>query len=181
MIGLSNKKVKLVGYSEDWAGLYQTEADNLKRLLKDNVVSIQHVGSTSIPNMMFAKPIIDIAVGIETIEQLGKVKEILLANDYYYNENAGDTDRWFFAKGKAENRMFNIHVELIEGVSWNNHINFKNFMIKHPEYVSKYCDVKKELASRYRDDRLKYTEGKAEFIQSVLKMEDRDKEIEVKL
>lgn len=168
MIGLSNKKVLLVEHSDDWMHYYEVEAHKLKKLLKGCYVSIQHIGSTSILNL-WAKPIIDIAIGVSSEKMMVKVKNLLILHGYNYCKNSGDIDRLFFAKGGAENRTHNIHVDIFEGRSWHNHIDFRDFMNNNPEYVKLYSELKKNLAIKYKDDRIKYTEAKDDFIQGVLK------------
>ena len=44
----------------------------------------------------------------------------------------------------------------------------KKYLIEHPEYIQKYCDLKEKLAKQYTNDRPKYTKGKDEFIKSVI-------------
>lgn len=77
-----------------------------------------------------------------------------------------------FPQGKRNDRIYNIHVEILGGESWRNHIVFRRKLLNHPEWVKQYCDLKRELALKYPDDRLKYTEGKAQFIKSVLNSDE---------
>jgi GrpB-like predicted nucleotidyltransferase (UPF0157 family) len=46
---------------------------------------------------------------------------------------------------------------------------FRDYLRAHGEIVEKYEQIKKELAHRYRENREAYTEGKAAFIEGVLK------------
>ncbi len=47
-------------------------------------------------------------------------------------------------------------------------VAFRDRLRSDPEVASKYVALKLELAARYRDDRLAYTEGKTEFIEATL-------------
>ena len=47
---------------------------------------------------------------------------------------------------------------------------FKKYLLEHPEYIKKYCDLKQELATKYADERPKYTKGKTDFITNVIKL-----------
>jgi GrpB-like predicted nucleotidyltransferase (UPF0157 family) len=51
--------VVVVEYDGEWPELFQREVQRIRELLGDAVVSIEHVGSTSVPGLA-AKPIIDI-------------------------------------------------------------------------------------------------------------------------
>lgn len=171
-MGLASNVVELSSYMNEWNKLFEKEKKILSELLGDNVKEIIHVGSTSIPYIECAKPVIDIAVGVENSEKLQDVKKILVEKGNYHNPNAGDSDRLYFAKGKRNDRIYNIHVEILGGESWRNHIVFRRKLLNHPEWVKQYCDLKRELALKYPDDRLKYTEGKAQFIKSVLNSDE---------
>lgn len=52
---------------------------------------------------------------------------------------------------------------------WKNHICFRDYLRLNTESVEEYSRLKKELATKYEDDRIKYTSAKNEFISSVLK------------
>lgn len=171
-MGLASDKVKLSRYSEQWNELFQKEKKELESLLGKQV-QIVHVGSTSIPQIRYAKPVIDIAIGVYDMQQMEEAKKILLNKGYYHNPNAGAEDRLYFAKGNQEDRLYNIHVELIGEISWNNHIDFKRIIIENPEYINQYCNLKVKLAAEFPNDRLKYTQGKAAFIKEVLELKDK--------
>ena len=64
MLGLSKNSVVLYPHSEEWNNLFEKEKINLYNCIKEYVIDIQHVGSTSIIGM-YAKPIIDIVVAIK--------------------------------------------------------------------------------------------------------------------
>lgn len=168
-MGLASNIVILNAYNEEWDKLFVTEKIILSGILEGIYRDIVHVGSTSIPNIPCAKPVIDIAVGVHDYECMQQAKLLLLNYGYYHNPRAGSEDRLYFAKGNSDNRIYNIHVEIIDGVSWKNHIKFKEFLIKNPQYITKYCELKKKLASEFYDDRDKYKEGKSKFIEDILK------------
>ena len=174
VLGLSNKKVTLVEHSEEWKIDFEKEAKKLQCLLGELAIDIQHVGSTSIPGMI-AKPIIDIAIAVEKVQSFAKVKHILCTEGYFWIESAGSKDRLFFAKGEEANRTHNIHVELYGGESWRYHIEFRDFLIAHAEYALEYCNLKKKLAQKYKDERLKYTESKDKYIKNVLEVANLNK------
>lgn len=168
LLGLSNKKVFLTNFSDEWKEEYEKEARRLRKLLGKWDVHIQHIGSTSIPNMC-SKPIIDIAIGVKTENDMQEIKELLIKKGYNYCSDAGSIDRSFFAKGEEQCRTHNIHVEMYGGISWQNHIMFRDYMIDHPEVAMEYGCLKRTLAKMYGNERKKYTEAKDDFIKSILK------------
>lgn len=56
-------------YDESWPILFQQEAQIIKEVLKDEIVAMHHIGSTSIPGC-YSKPIIDILLEVKDIEMI---------------------------------------------------------------------------------------------------------------
>ena len=78
----------------------------------DKILEIHHVGSTSIKGLM-AKPIIDILIVLNSLDEISDVEEILKDYGYSNRGQQGVNDRYFFAKGSEESRTHYIHfVEL---------------------------------------------------------------------
>lgn len=167
MIGLQSGFVTVVEYQADWSHEYAIEKERLNELIGKYVLDIQHVGSTSIENC-YAKPVIDIAVAITSLEETDKIIQILKNNAYEYHGDAGIPGRHFFTKGKKENRTHYIHIEEQGGKLWNNHILFRDYLIHHTEYVTEYNALKIRLAKQYSKDRTQYAEGKNKFIEDVI-------------
>lgn len=76
MIGLKRGVVKLDFYSPKWKEYFEKEKEHLQKLLGNSIISIEHVGSTSIPGVI-AKPIIDIAVVVKSISLPDKLINLL--------------------------------------------------------------------------------------------------------
>lgn len=68
MLGLPKGVVKLKTYNPQWVLEYEKERDILKKSIGNNIIDIQHVGSTSIEGLE-AKPIIDIAIAVTSLEE----------------------------------------------------------------------------------------------------------------
>ena len=69
MIGLKRGTVTLYPHQTEWDEQARRTIKQLKELFGELAVDIQHVGSTSIPNIA-AKPILDFAVGIYDFKEL---------------------------------------------------------------------------------------------------------------
>lgn len=72
MLGLHKDKVELVAYCKDWPQTFLQEKILLQEILGEDALSIEHVGSTSIPGLS-AKPILDIAVAVKDEKTLEKL------------------------------------------------------------------------------------------------------------
>ena len=161
--------VELADYDSNWKKDFDEEALLLKNVLKDYLIEIHHIGSTSIPGLM-AKPVIDILVVIPSLNDIQKIEELLAPYDYSNRGQQGVNDRYFFAKGKEDSRTHYIHFVEPNSDTYFNQVYFKKYLIEHPEYIKKYCNLKQELAKKYADERPKYTAGKNDFIKSVIEL-----------
>ena len=63
------EKSSVVEHSKEWAEKYSKEAEIIKKVLNSEITDIQHIGSTAISGLS-AKPIIDIAVLVKSIENI---------------------------------------------------------------------------------------------------------------
>ncbi|HEY5583232.1 MAG TPA: GrpB family protein [Ruminiclostridium sp.] len=167
MIGLKSGIVKLSSYDNEWQVLFNAEKELIKKQIGEFVLDIQHVGSTSIPGLE-SKPIIDIAVGVHPLDIGLQCIEPLVSVGYEYKNDAGIPGRHFFAKGSKENRTHYLHIEVINGELWKNHILFRDYILMHKAFITKYANLKRELASIYENGRDSYTKGKDAFIKEVL-------------
>lgn len=168
MIGLARGSVKIEPYNCSWKEEYSKEEKILQSIIGDYVIDIQHVGSTSIEGLD-SKPIIDIAVGVKSIVEVDKFTSLLVNEGYDLRGNAGYEGRIMFAKGSEELRTHYIHIEEINGELWNNHIYFRDYLRLNPKYIEEYSNLKKELASKFVEDRGSYTAAKNQFISQILK------------
>ncbi len=161
--------VELSEYDSNWKNDYEKEEKLLKGVLKDKIIEIHHIGSTSIPGLM-AKPVIDILIVINSLSEISTIELLLKPYDYENRGQQGVADRYFFAKGPEDTRTHYIHLAELNSDTYFNVVYFKKYLIEHPEYIQKYCDLKQDLAKKFADERPKYTHGKNEFIINVIKL-----------
>jgi len=164
-IGLQRGVVKLQAHRPAWSKAFKVEKAQLKTVLGNQ--PIEHVGSTAITGLD-AKPIIDIAVAVESLAEAEKLIESLTALGYEYKGEAGTPGRRFFVKGPEEKRTVYLHFGLSDG-EFGSLIKFRDILRVHPELVEKYNELKRALAAKFANDRKAYTSGKSEFIQRVLR------------
>jgi len=68
MLGLERGVLRLVPYREEWTEFYRQESQRIRQAIGTYIRDIQHVGSTAVPGMS-AKPIIDIAVAVDCLNE----------------------------------------------------------------------------------------------------------------
>lgn len=65
-------EVKVVPYNPDWERMYRQESFCLRNILRNELVAIYHIGSTSVPGLA-AKPIIDIMPVVKDINRIDRL------------------------------------------------------------------------------------------------------------
>ena len=76
-------KVKLKKYNPKWNYLFEIEKEKLLIILGSTGIKIEHIGSTSIPDIC-SKPVIDIMIGVEKEKQLDNNINKILTLGYTY-------------------------------------------------------------------------------------------------
>lgn len=162
----------IVPYNPNWPKLAEEEISILKSLFPYSwIVDIQHIGSTAIPGLS-AKPIIDIYIGVTSIEEaqnaIPKIKDL---SYQFWLENP-NKEKMFFVKGMppfGEGRTHHIHLVEHNSNYWRARILFRDFLRSHPQEAQEYEQLKLQLMQENSVDREFYTDAKAEFITLVLK------------
>ncbi len=92
-------EIVILEYDLNWPKMFELEAEKLKKLLdRDLLIEIEHFGSTAVPDLS-AKPIIDILVGVKSVEKAKSIIPVLESIDYVYWQENPNPERMFFVKG----------------------------------------------------------------------------------
>ncbi len=169
-----NDSIELVPYRPEWVDLARAEIQMLRRLLPSSeLLDIQHVGSTAIPNI-HAKPIIDIQIAVKSLAIIKPIAiERLTSQSYVYWHDNPDVERMFFVKGMppfGDKRTHHVHIVEPTSKHWQEKLQFRDYLCLHPEAAKEYETLKINLAKHYAYDREGYTDAKAVFINTILKM-----------
>jgi GrpB-like predicted nucleotidyltransferase (UPF0157 family) len=159
--------VVIVPYNELWPVRYAQLRDQLARAIGEIAVDIQHVGSSSVPGLA-AKPTIDIAIGVRTMDEGRRADDALRALSYAKGvENFPD---WRYYDREEHARGENVHLHMVPfgGDRWNRYLLFRDHLRANCDVAAAYEKLKRELAAEFGRDRLSYVEAKTEFIDAVL-------------
>ena len=173
-IGLEQGFVKLVPYNPEWKSMYDDESRRLQSILRIYLIDIQHIGSTAIPGI-FSKPIIDIAIAIRNLNEMDQIIDIMEKNGYLYRGEMGIPDRHLFVKSTGAIRTHHIHIMLKIHIQWETHQLFRDYLNHHTHIANQYNQLKMKLKDQFEHDRAGYTEGKSQFIQSVIEKAKKEK------
>ena len=161
--------IRLNEYNPKWVEIFEKEC----KLLQDNIgkyiLRIDHIGSTSIVGLI-AKPIIDILIGVRNIQDAEKCIPILEKLGYQYVPDFEDElpERRYFRKPKIGFRKFHIHMAEISSYFWKRQIFFRDYLRAHSDKCKEYALLKKQLATKFKNNRSLYTDSKSDFINSIL-------------
>ncbi|MFI7606960.1 GrpB family protein [Micromonospora sp. NPDC049366] len=156
--------VEVVPYDPAWSEQFQVE----QRLLSEALpaaLSVEHIGSTSIPGLA-AKPIIDISavvaeVGevvadLRPLEQLGYVYRPLVFPE--------DDDHLFFAKDTDGQRSHHLHVFGVTSPVPEANRVFRAYIAANPDAAGRYEAAKRRAAELHPHSRAHYGAAKEEVM-----------------
>lgn len=168
----------LKGYTASWEYNFNKISHLIKDALPDTNISIEHVGSTSVPGLS-AKPIIDIDIIFYLKADFDAIKRGLEKIGYYHNGNQGIPDREVFKRSNVgpkhnvlDTIIHHLYVCPDDSLELQKHILFRNYLKANEEARLQYQILKYAIAKEANQDRKKYTEFKevlaTEFINAIL-------------
>lgn len=164
---MKSAQIILEEYDSLWPSKFEEEKDSLMNVIGQWFFgSIEHVGSTAIKGMV-AKPVIDVMFGVKSLEESRAAIDVLVKNGYAYWPYKGDVMHWFCKPSDAF-RTHHLHLIPFESPLWCERIMFRDKLRENKQFALEYVSLKRNLASVYKNDREKYTEGKWPFIKKVL-------------
>jgi GrpB-like predicted nucleotidyltransferase (UPF0157 family)/AraC-like DNA-binding protein len=154
-------------YDRHWPARFEIERQVLESALQPWLAGpIEHVGSTAVPGLT-AKPIIDIMAAVSDLASSKPAIEAVAPLGYCYAPYKADVMHWF-CKPNPFVRSHHLHMVPFGSRLWQERIAFREALRTDADVRRQYMELKAALAAKYRDDREGYTEGKTEFIKSVL-------------
>ncbi|WP_322551627.1 GrpB family protein (plasmid) [Priestia megaterium] len=167
MLGLERGLVKLEPYNDKWSKLFDEERELLSSQLKELIIAIEHVGSTSIEGL-FAKPIIDIAIGVSSLDVIIELKEEVKVLGYVEVPISID-GKHVFARYKEKKITHFLHVMIYNQNLWVDQISFRDYLRSNLDAKIEYIKLKEKLANKYPNNVISYTNEKKKFVDDILK------------
>lgn len=161
--------VNLSDYNLNWEKEFEYEKKRIVDVIGDKVVGIEHIGSTSIKGLE-AKPIIDIILGVQDLDEVSNFVMPLSEIEYEYVYKPEFKHRRFFRKGLWGQGTCHLHICEINSSEWIEKLLFRDYLRLHSHVAKEYASLKKELASKYKFDRPTYTKKKEPFIKTIIEI-----------
>jgi GrpB-like predicted nucleotidyltransferase (UPF0157 family) len=153
-------------YDKQWPIQFQEINQRLQSALGNVALRIDHIGSTSVPNLD-AKPIIDIQISVTSLEPIETYKIPLEHIGLIYRKDNPDLTKRYFREKRGEKR---VHIHVRKAGSWSEQfaLLFRDYLRTHPRECQLYAYEKYRLMNKYQDDRVKYAEGKGPIIYEII-------------
>ncbi|MBD2100884.1 GrpB family protein [Leptolyngbya sp. FACHB-261] len=172
-------EIVIVEYDPRWPAQFEAEKTKIWEALgNEQVVAIEHMGSTAVPGLA-AKPIIDLMVGVRSLDAARQGIPHLESLGYIHWHDDPNPERLFLVKGMppfGKERTHHIHIVEAYGKFWER-LLFRDYLRAHPEEAQCYAALKRGLAAHFQTDREGYTEAKNEYIQTIMKRARQEQNI----
>lgn len=162
-----NDKIFLSEYDDNWPLLFDCEKKAILSVLPD--VQIEHVGSTSVPELC-AKPIIDIIMLVDDSNNEETYLPALEKIGYYLRVREVN---WYKHRlcNKKDSRV-NLHIFSYGCIEAKRMINFRDILRNNPKALNEYANEKRRLAQMTWKYVQEYADAKSDIVNKILKAKD---------
>lgn len=162
---------QLLPYTSMWQDKFEDEKQKIQTIFDTKAISIEHIGSTSIPGLI-SKPIIDIAVMIDHHENADTFTVPLAQLGYQFHLDKSSSERNFYTKGTPIEYHLSIAYQS-RGGFWKRQILFRDYLRNHTEARDAYAQLKIKLLQNDPTGVGSYFAGKSEFIADILQKAEK--------
>jgi GrpB-like predicted nucleotidyltransferase (UPF0157 family) len=153
--------IVIVGYDPTWPLEFERFRNRAAAAVGDLAVAIEHVGSTAVPGLA-AKPVIDLFIVVEADDVQGAI-ERLSAIGYVHRGTLGVEGREAFDVPEGE-RPHHLYVSPTDSEELRAQLAFRDRLRESRALATEYEALKRGLATKFRDDRMGYTDAKTDFV-----------------
>lgn len=152
----------LVAPNPDWTRQASLLMARIKAAAPDDVVAIDHVGSTAIPGLE-AKDVIDLQLSVEDLETADRISPLLAAAGFpafpdvladHPRPSSPDPSEWRKRlHGNADpGRDVNLHIRAVGSPGWRYALCFRDWLRADPSALEAYRAEKRRVAALHAND-----------------------------
>ncbi|MFT5281010.1 MAG: GrpB-like predicted nucleotidyltransferase (UPF0157 family) [Flavobacteriaceae bacterium] len=161
---------KLETYSKKWSGQFLELKNQVISILDDNIITIQHIGSTSVPGMI-AKPQIDILVVVKDLNKIPYSYKEFESKDFTIHGRGYVTEDDEYIT--LDNKLTGSRIASLHIMEKNHPDVFQTILLRdHLRHCKKdrelYINKKKSLYKDYCNDYSGYDTGKSETVEKII-------------
>jgi GrpB-like predicted nucleotidyltransferase (UPF0157 family) len=160
--------VELHPHSPRWAELARAETARLHGALGGVLVTVHHIGSTSIPGIM-AKPIVDLIPVVMDLDSLDHARPLVAALGYDCLGEFGPPGRRYCRRDDpvTGKRAFQLHCYAQGSPEIGRHLAFADYLRAHPAIAKEYEAEKMRAAALHPGNTLDYNDAKNDWIKRI--------------
>jgi len=178
-------KIHISEYDPRWPASFERIKESLTSILTASgvpVVTIEHIGSTSVPGLA-AKPIIDVDIVVAPTSIIAATQALSFGGYTFSPENNGIDRMSFRWKGHTHDSGASrptedgevrraVYLNIPTGISLQNHLAVRKVLRSDPELVQEYSEVKRRLAEREFSGIGAYGGGKSAVLRKILQQSE---------
>lgn len=160
-----NSQIYLARYDSEWPRLFEREAARIRAALGDEALVLEHVGSTSIPELS-AKPRIDMVLGVADSADEAAYVPPMEAAGYILSIREADWHEHRLFKGPDTD--INLHVFTIGCAEIDRMCRFRDHLRANRAELLLYERTKQDLAGRTWKYTQHYADAKSQVVEGIL-------------
>jgi GrpB-like predicted nucleotidyltransferase (UPF0157 family) len=166
--GVERREIKIVDYDTDWPKKFEAHAKIIADALGGAALRIEHIGSTSVPELA-ARPVIDILVVVADSADESAYLARLQAAGYVLRvrEPAWNEHRMF----RTPEKDVHVHIYSAGCPEIERNLTFRDRLRSNVDDRSRYEKTKRELATNEWPDMNAYAQAKTTVIESIIAAE----------
>lgn len=162
----TNRKYTLVPYDPAWKARFSEIAETVRSVFGSLALGIEHVGSTAIPELS-GKPTVDLLVIVENPMVSETLKEKMEREGFRsLGEYVMPGSHLFVKEGEID-RLCNVHVFPKDHPHVKEMTGLRDYFLAHPETVTEYDALKRNLFEKYPGDYASYRKYKDEWMNAL--------------
>jgi GrpB-like predicted nucleotidyltransferase (UPF0157 family) len=157
--------IRLLDYDPDWPHRFKVEAKRIGEILREHALSIEHIGSTSVPGLP-AKPVIDIVLVVVDSADEGEYATALQQAGYSLRirEPSWHGHRMF----KGPKNDVNLHVFSAGCPEIDRMLMFRNWLRTSESDRELYAQTKRRLVLQEWKYTQNYADAKTDVIEEIM-------------
>ncbi len=161
-----DRKYGIVSYDPNWVHAFESLRKKIQLIFGD--VSIEHIGSTAVPNMS-GKPCIDVLVMIDNLDSIEHHIDEMREKGFEYVGELVVEDSRLFRVMEENISLANIHFFPKDHPHNSEMLAMRDYLRSHPEEVEAYSQLKENLYAKYSDEYALYRKEKDEYMNELMK------------
>jgi GrpB-like predicted nucleotidyltransferase (UPF0157 family) len=154
--------ISVVGYDKRWPERFQKTAELVRRALGEKALSVEHIGSTSVPGLA-AKPIIDVLLTVNDVTDEAAYVPLLEAVGFVLRVREPEHRML-----RTPARDVHLHVYEPHRTEVRDYLDLRDWLRLTPDDRKLYATTKRRLAQQRWRDMNDYADAKTDVVLDIL-------------